>query len=195
MEMILESQTFPVAIADGFIQAGETTIVMQCHDRIFNDVEVRDESDELLFTVESKGAASMSWRRIVKDATGAPLFHFRKSFKYGVNRKWIVEDPSGLEICSMRHVSTFRHFHSVDVTVANQADDGKEAVVNVRPKDQAGVTVLVQIKRATVAEIQMTEVNHSRLRDRSVWKARIAGGVDLALVSIDFLTSEIYAIC
>lgn len=192
METILEPQPFPIAIADGFIQAGETTIIMQCHDRIFKDVEVRDQSNELLFTVDSKGVKSMSWRRTVKDATGTPLFDLRKFF-----RKWSVEDPSGRELCSLRHVATFRQFKALDVTVLNQADGGKEAVVNVRPKDQAGMTVQVKIRGAAVAEIQMTEANHSRINfteDRSVWRARIAGGVDLALVSIDYLTSDLHTL-
>lgn len=192
METILEPQPFPIAIADGFIQAGETTIIMQCHDRIFKDVEVRDQSNELLFTVDSKGVKSMSWRRTVKDATGTPLFDLRKFF-----RKWGVEDPSGRELCSLRHVATFRQFKALDVTVLNQADGGKEAVVNVRPKDQAGMTVQVKIRGAAVAEIQMTEANHSRINfteDRSVWRARIAGGVDLALVSIDYLTSDLHTL-
>ncbi|EEA21741.1 hypothetical protein TMatcc_008836 [Talaromyces marneffei ATCC 18224] len=185
METILEPQAFPVAITDGFIQAGETTIIMQCHDRLFNDVDVRDQSNELLFTVESKGVNSMSWRRTVKDVTGTPLFQLRKLFKYGVDRKWSVEDPSGLELCSLRHVSTFRQFHALDVTVLNQADGGKESAVNVRPKDQVGITVQVKIRGATVAEIQMTEANHSHINfteDRSVWKAHVAGGVDLTLI-------------
>lgn len=194
MEAILEPPAFPVAIADGFIQTGETRIIMQCHDRVFNDVDVRDESDELLFTVESKGVVSFSWRRIVKDATGTPLFHFRKFFNYGVNRRWVVENPGGHEVCSLRHVSLFRKPHAVDVVVCNEADNGKETIVEVRPKDQAGLTVLVNIRGALVAEIQMTEVNLSRKRDRSVWKARIAGGVDLALVSANVLLYRIWDI-
>lgn len=191
MNVTLTPQASPVAITDGFIQDSETDIVMQCHDRVFNDVDVRDDSDQLLFTVESKGMASFSWRRIVKDATGTPLFHFRKIFKYGVNRKWVVESPSGREVCYMRHVS-FRHPQAVDVVVHNQADkEGNEALVQVRPKDQGGLTILVNIQDAPVAEIQMTEVNLSRNRDRSVWKARIAAGVDLTLVSTKFCYSEI----
>ncbi|OKL64387.1 hypothetical protein UA08_00958 [Talaromyces atroroseus] len=183
METLLEFQASPVAIVDGFIQAGETTITMRCHDRVFNDVEVRDESDELLFTVESKGVASMSWRRIVKDATGTPLFHFRKFFNYGVNRNWTVENSSGGELCTLEHVTKFlRKQHAVNLLIHhNQADDGKEATVEIRPKDQAGLTILVNIRGANVAEIQMTEVNIRRKCDRSVWKARIAGGVDLTL--------------
>ncbi|PCG96275.1 Hypothetical protein PENO1_030990 [Penicillium occitanis (nom. inval.)] len=185
METILEPQPYSIAIADGFIQAGETTIIMQCHDRIFKDVEVRDQSNDILFTVDSPGIKSISWRRTVKDATGAPLFDLRKFFNYGVNRKWGVEDPSGRELCSLRHVATFRQFKALDVTVLNKADGGKETVVNVRPKDQVGMTLQVKIRGAIVAEIQMTEANHSRTNfteDRSVWRARIAGGVDLALI-------------
>jgi LURP-one-related len=188
METILSPLSTPIAITTGFTQTAETSITMRCHDRVFNDVEIRDESDELLFTVESKGAASWSWRRIVKDTTGTPLFHFRKFFNLGINRNWGVEDPNtGRELCTMEHVTKIlRKQHAVDVVV--RRDDGKEEKVEVRPRDQSGLTVLVNVRGALVAEIDMVEVNWSRKRDRSVWKATVAGGVDLALVRLSYLS-------
>jgi hypothetical protein len=57
-------------------------------------------------------------------------------------------------------------------------------MVEVRPKDQKAITMLVNIGGKTAAEIHLTEVNDTvKLRgDRSDWKVRVAGGVDLALV-------------
>jgi hypothetical protein len=61
-------------------------------------------------------------------------------------------------------------------------------MVEVRPKDQKAITTLVNIGGTMVAEIQLTEVNDTvKLRgDRTDWKARVAGGVDLAFVSTMF---------
>jgi hypothetical protein len=186
MDTNLETQSFPVAIANGFIEKEETSIVMQCHDRVFHRVTLLDEAGEKLFTAESKGIASWSWRRTVKDASGSHLFDLRKTVGYIRRSKWVVESPSGQEICSLRHIS-LRQRQALDVVFRNEDDKGNEMVVEVRPKDQGALTTLVNIKGAPVAEIQMTEVNFSlNGRDRSVWKARVAGGVDLTLVSTHF---------
>jgi hypothetical protein len=157
---------------------------MQCHDGVFERVTVLNEAGETLFTVESKGIASLSWRRTVKDASGTPLFDLRKVNFYGfyIRSKWVVE------LCSMKHV-TFEKRQAVDVIVRNKEDNGNEVAVEVRPKDQKAITTLVNIGGATVAEIQLTEVNDTvkLYGDRSDWKARVAGGVDLALVSTDIM--------
>jgi hypothetical protein len=53
---------------------------------------------------------------------------------------------------------------------------------------EGGVTTLVYVGDETVAEIRVVEENDVvdlRGKDRSVWKARVAGGVDIAVVSID----------
>lgn len=188
METSLETQSFPVAIANGFIQDGETSIVMQCHDRIFQNVTLLNTAGEKKFTVESKGAASWSWRRTVKDASGRPVFDLRKIFGYVVRNRWVVESPSdGREVCTLRHSSS-KQRQALNVVVRNEEDKGNEVMVEVRPKDQGALTTLVFIEGAPVAEIQMAEVNPSiNERNRSVWRARVAGGVDLALVSTDIL--------
>jgi hypothetical protein len=160
---------------------------MQCHDRVFKRITVLNEAGEKLFTAGSKGMASLSWRRTVKDASGSPLFDLRKIFGYAIKNKWAVESPSDREICSLRHIS-FRQRQALDVVVRNEDDKGNEVMVEVRPKDQSALTTLVNINGAPVAEIQMTEVNTSlHGLDRSVWRARVAGGVDVALVSTNVL--------
>ena len=186
MDTTLETQLSPIAITDGFIKKGETRIAMHCHDRTFQRITVLDEVGEKLFTAESKGVASWSWRRTVKDASGSPIFDLRKVLGSAIRYKWVVESPSGREICSVRHIS-FRHRQALDVVVKNEEDKDNEVMVEVRPKDQGALTTLVNIEGMTAAEIQMTEVNASHGRDRSVWRARVAGGVDLALVSTSIL--------
>jgi hypothetical protein len=187
MDTTLEVQSSPIAITDGFIKKGETSIIMQCHDRVFSRVTVLDEAGSTPFKVESKGMASLSWRRTVKDASGTPIFDLRRVNLYGfyIRSKWVVERPSGRELCSMKHV-TFEKRQALDVVVRNEEDNGNEVMVEVRPKDRKAITTQVNVGGAAVAEIQLTEVNDTvKLRgDRSDWKARVAGGVDLALVSI-----------
>src|SRR6266536_4070324 len=141
MDTSLETQSFPVAIADGFIQKGETRIVMQCHDRIFQRVTVLDEGGEKLFTAESRGMASWSWRRTVKDVSVSPLFDLRRIVGYSIKNNWAVESPSGRKICSLRQIS-FRQRQALDVVVRNEDDKGNEVMVEVRPKDQSALTTL-----------------------------------------------------
>lgn len=186
MDTILGTPSSPFAITDGFAEKGETRITMHCHDRIFQKVTVLNEVGETLFTTESKGMASWSFRRTIKDASGSPIFDLRKILDNPIRYKWVVESPSGDEMCCVRHIS-FRHRHALDVVVKNEKDKDKEVVMEVRPKDQGALTTLVNIGGIPAVEIQMTEVNLSQGRDRSVWRARIAGGVDLALVSISIL--------
>lgn len=63
----------------------------------------------------------------------------------------------------------------------------KEIVASLKPVDSSGLTTLVQMEGETVAEVRMVESNlKENGRDRSVWKARVAEGVDLALVSTSF---------
>lgn len=185
MEVAISPPETPVALTEGYVQSKETTIVMQCHDRTFRDVEVFDESGQALFTVSSPPVfGSYSWRRIIKDATGTPVFHLRRNAK--VSRifecKWVVEDPDGREICYMHH-PFLSDSRMVDVHIKNKEEQDKETIVGVRPKDQAGLTTFVNVEDALVAEIFMVEVNKQLGYDRSVWKARVASGVDLCLVS------------
>lgn len=192
MKTSLETRSFPVAIANGFVEKEETSIRMQCHDGVFQRVTVLDEAGEKLFAIESKGIASWSWRRTIKDASGNTLLHLRKIFVYGIRNKWIVESPSGREICSLRHVS-FRQRQALDVVLQNEYDKGNEVKVEVRPKDKGALTTLVDIKGAPIAEIQLTGFNYGlNSLDKSIWKAQVASGVDLALVSTHILSYARY---
>jgi hypothetical protein len=197
MDPILVPPAKPVAITDGFIQKEPRTVVMQCHDRYFKSIDVVDQSGEPIFTVESDFihevkhswnspknwftfGGNVSWRRTVKDAaTGSHLFDFRK-----VNRHWELHSPNGLEVCIMRRAS-FRDFFALDLTVKNELDKGNEEVIEVRAKDKSGLTVLVTIGQQTAATIHLAETNITTRfneKDRTVWRAEVAEGVDLGLV-------------
>jgi len=190
MDTNLETLSFPVAISDGIIVEGETNITVECHDHLFQSVTVLDEAGQKLFTAEGKGMGSWSWRRTVKDASGRPLFDLRH-FGYTMKNKWAAESPDGREICSLRHVTYLNKERSaLDAVVRNEAAKGEEVMVEVRPKDRRALTTLVTIEGAHVAEIRISEANdvvNLRGLNRSVWKARIAGGVDIALVSTNVL--------
>jgi hypothetical protein len=155
---------------------------------MFHSLTVLDEAGEKLFTGDSEASlASWSWPRTVKHISGIPIFNLRKVFGYSVKNKWVVESPSGREVSTLRHVSWSQR-EALDMVVKNEAYKGNEVTVEVRPKDKSALTTLANIGGAIIAEIQPTEFNDVvdlNDRDRNVWKTRIAGGVDLALVSID----------
>jgi hypothetical protein len=48
MDTTLETQSSPIGITDSSIKKGETSIIMQCHDRVFERVTVFDEAGETL---------------------------------------------------------------------------------------------------------------------------------------------------
>ncbi|KAI9746226.1 MAG: hypothetical protein M1818_000907 [Claussenomyces sp. TS43310] len=192
MDVDLEALSLPVAlsdVADGFIVKEETTIFVRCHDRLFKSVTVVGEAGQELFTAESKGMGSWTWRRTVKDVSGRPLFDLRH-FGYTMKNKWAVESQSGREICTVQHVTFLNKERSaLDVMVRNEADKGREVMIEVRPKDRSALRTLVNVEGAPVAEIRLLEANdvHIKGLDRSVWKARVAGGVDLALILVIIL--------
>ncbi|RDL30742.1 uncharacterized protein BP5553_10087 [Venustampulla echinocandica] len=192
MDTILETQSSPIAITKGFITKAETYIAMHCHDKIFKRVTVLDETGKKLFTVESKPFASWSWRRTIKDISGIHIFDLREGMDNAIRHKWIAESPSGREICSVRHASLLKRL-ILDVAVKDEEGKGNESMVRIIPTDQGGITMLVNIEGTTAAEIRMTESNvHSTDRDRSVWRARVASGVDLVfIVAIMLCRAEI----
>ncbi|TVY16132.1 hypothetical protein LARI1_G006241 [Lachnellula arida] len=185
MEAILQPPSIPVAISEETIGKGETSLAMHCHDRTFQNTTVLGEAGEKVFTVESKGSGSLSWRRTVKDASGAHIFDLRH-FGYAFKNKWAVESPSSREIGTLRMVKALGREHSAfDMVVLNEADKGNEVNVEIRPNDRSALMTRVNIDGSPVAEIRVLESNdvvNLRDKDRSVWEARLAGGVDRALV-------------
>lgn len=191
MDASLEPLSSPLSIVSGYSLKEETCITVRCHDRVFKSVTVVDDAGRTLFTVESKGASSLSWRRTVLDSYGHHIFDLRH-FGYAMKNKWAVESPEGEEICSLKHATYLNKERSaLDAIVKNVADEGKEVMLEMRPKDHSAITTMVTVHGAPVAEIVNTEANDVislNGRDRSVWKARVAKGLDLALVG----TSHIF---
>src|SRR4051812_40118643 len=102
MDTILQTPSCPVGITSGFVEKGETTIIMECHDAIFQHVTVVNEEGETLFIGEGKGLfQSWSWRRKIKDASGNHLFDVRKVMDGMIRYKWVIDSPSGLELASL----------------------------------------------------------------------------------------------
>lgn len=153
------------------------------------------EAGETLYTITSKGAGSLTWRRSITDSSGIHLFDLRH-FGYAMKNKWAVETTGGREIATLHHVngrdeksSENQNQSDLDMIVKSQSEEGGEGEVRleVRQVDRGGITTLVYVGDETVAEIRVVEENDVvdlRGRDKSVWKARVAGGVDLAVVSI-----------
>lgn len=188
----LESLVCPVALSTYFTRHDETRITIQCHDRTFKKITVTDDSTgQPLLTVESKGAKSLSWRRTILDPSGHPLFDFRH-FGYAMKNYWAVEDRQGQRVCSIKHVTWLNTTRSaLDAIVhCNVADPAsKDILVEVRPLDRSAITTMVNIRGADVAEIRLVADNdvmdlEGKGLDRTVWKARVVGGMDLVLVSI-----------
>ncbi|KAJ5435069.1 hypothetical protein N7491_005664 [Penicillium cf. griseofulvum] len=120
----------------------------------------------------------MTLRRPLKDASGQPVFDLRR--KIG----WLVEDASGSKIAELCHNKFFTSQHT--------AIDGKilssGVRVEMRPRDAMGITNYVNIGNATIAEISVHSNNIKkrfvRDRDISVFRVRVAQGVDLSLVVV-----------
>lgn len=149
------------------------------------EITIADNDSEKLFSVEGPGGyGSMTLRRPLKDASGRPVFDLRR--KMG----WHVEDASGNEIAELRQKKFFTSQHT--------AVDGKilssGALVEMRPRDAMGITNYVNIGNVTIAEISvhLNNVKKRFVRDRdiSVFRVRVAKGVDLSLVCQTFKSSE-----
>lgn len=200
MDTTLESQSLPITLPGGFIVKEEASIIMQCHDRIFKSITVLGETGEKLFTVESKGLGSLTWRRTVRDISGDQIFDLLH-LGFAMKNKWVVESPGGgNEIASLKHVKFLGKARSaLDVVIRTaENDNGKEKIVEVRPNDRSAITTMVNIDGAHVAVIQIVESNdvvNLEGFNRSIWKARVASGVDLALVGPNVPTGEISLTC
>ncbi|TVY51649.1 hypothetical protein LCER1_G007037 [Lachnellula cervina] len=185
MNVLLQPPSVPVAISEEPIGKAEASLTMYCHDRTFHNTTVLSEAGEQIFTVESKGSGSLSWRRTVKDASGAHVFNLRH-FGYAFKNKWAVESPSGREIGTLRMVKALGREHSAfDMVVLNEADKGNEVDFEIRPNDRSALMTTVNIDGSPVVEIRVLESNdvvRLRDKDRSIWEARLAGGVDQALI-------------
>ncbi|KAI1377694.1 hypothetical protein F4677DRAFT_45302 [Hypoxylon crocopeplum] len=175
----------PLIMLGGHMSQHETELIIRCHDRIFRKVSASDHSGQALFRVEgARFGTSWSWRRKVFDSvTDKHLFDVRHE-NFDIKNKWVVETPDALQLCSLVHKAQLTSNHSsINVTVRTEA--GEQVLVVMRQVDRSALTVIISIGDTTIATIQKTEDNDITFlgnKDRSVWKARVAAGVDLKLI-------------
>jgi hypothetical protein len=183
----------PLTLVPGFTRDSPANITVHCHDRTFKSVDILDDaSGEPLFTVSSKGASSLSWRRTISSAaTGTKLFDLRH-MGYAMKNDWAVEDPNGKRICSLKHVSGMAACNrsTLDAVVHGESSaDDVGNTVEIRPRDRGALTTAVLFQGRELATIMNVEANDVRSLekkglDRTVWKASISAGVDVSLVSL-----------
>jgi hypothetical protein len=177
---------FPTLLA-GYSREQETDIIIKCHDAMFKSVDVVDDSNgEILFTVSSKGAASLSWRRTIRTPSGRRLFDLRH-MGYATKNDWVVEKKGIKKICSLRHPSsmvTNRSDLDAVIGVSATADDK----IQIRSGGMGALCMTVSWQGVVVALIMNIEANNvqspeEKGLDCTVWKARIHKGVDISFVS------------
>lgn len=192
MPIILSPQNPSLAKSDHPISKEETTFVVQCHDRTFKTITVLDSSSLEIFTCESPGVKSWTWHRSIKDKTGPLEFELRH-FKNISGDYWTVETPSGKDIATIKHTSLFAQQRSaLDMTLQDQTK------IEVRPTDDSAIRTLVNVRDECIAEIQLTGSNDIvdlSNADRSTWQVQVAGGVDIALVSLAEATGAFGSKC
>ncbi|KAJ6086621.1 hypothetical protein N7467_005535 [Penicillium canescens] len=160
MDAELQAPPTPVCLTEDHMTEQECVVWVRVHDRHLQEITIAGNDGEKLFS----------------DASGRPVFDLRR--KMG----WHVEDASGNEIAALRHKKFFTPQHT--------AVDGKilssGALVEMRPRDAMGITNYVNIGNVTIAEISvhLNNVKKRFVRDRdiSVFRVRVAKGVDLSLV-------------
>lgn len=184
MDATLQSPPNPVTLLKGNTSEKERVFTVQCHDRIFEKMTVRDEAGSEIFTGTGKPlGASWSWRRTIRGTSSTPLFDIHHP-KLDIQKPWLIDDANGRRICTLKHVSFWEKDHSaIDMVFI----DKEREVIQVRPKDRSAITTLVTLGEACIADIRLMESNVvGGLKDgsdSSLWKARVAGGVDIAVVS------------
>ena len=167
----------------------ETELTIRCHDSTFKEVTVLSATGQVLYTVSSKGFPSMSWRRIVTDASGVTVFQLRHMGN-SLRNEWAIESPDGTRLASFRRPSQSGKMRlALDGVVHhNAASGGKdEVIIEVRPERGNDRAALVELERCKTARIENKENNDVLGRedkglDRTVWKVQVMKGQDMSLV-------------
>lgn len=192
----LKTPPNPVSISEPSFTKAETSMTLRCQDNLFRKCTVIGEAGETLFTIESPGWSSYSWRRAVRDASGRQIFELRRYCLLGVlATAWRIEGPDGEDLGTVSHNKTLLNPErsSLNMSLRNTAADddknNKKAVVEIRQVDMMAKKTLVKMDGITVADIIALENNDWTSfvtgEVRSVWKSRVAEGVDLKIVSFD----------
>ncbi|KAJ5306904.1 hypothetical protein PENANT_c003G08551 [Penicillium antarcticum] len=179
MDAQLQAPPAPVFLSEGYTTEQESVMWVRVHDQHLQNIDIINNDGERLFSVEGPGGySSMTLRRPLKDASGQPVFDLRR--KLG----WHAEDPDGNKIAEIAHKKFFTSKHTaVDAKIL-----GSGAVVEMRPRDAMGLTNYFNIGNSTIAEISfhLNNIKERFVRDRdiSVFRVRVAEGVDLGLVTL-----------
>lgn len=183
MDAELRAPTSPVCLKKGNMTEREMVIWVRCHDRHLQHTTIAANDGEKLFYVDGKGAyRSLTFRRPLKDASGQPVFDLGR-YATDLKMRWFVDDPHGHQIAELGHKKFFTSKHTaIDARIF-----GSGTLVEMRPRDAMASTVYVHIHDATIAEITLHTNNTpqrfglGRVQDVSVFRVRVAGGVDLTL--------------
>lgn len=177
----------PVQMVSGYVTQQEAELTVYCHDIFFKKVTAVDGAGKELFRVEGTTfGTSWSWRRRVWDGSGnRHVFDFRHE-SISIRNGWVVEEPEDHQrLCTLVNKSILTKEHSaINATVHTQA--GEKVGVIMRHRDRAATSTTVSIGDDTIATISKLEDNDILFlgdRDRSIWKAHVAPGVDMSLVS------------
>lgn len=182
MDAELSAPTPPVCLIEGHTSDEECVLWVRCHDRHLQHTTIADNDGEKLFYVEGPGGyKSMTLRRPLRDGSGNPVMDLRR-YATDLKMRWFVQDASGEKIAELSHEKFFTSKH----TAINAKVFNSGAQVEMRPRDAMGSTNYVNIGNATIAEISLHTNNvpkrFVRDRDISVFRVRVAKGVDLSLV-------------
>lgn len=182
----LHTPTANISCNSGYISTGERTVTFQCHDKQFRDAVVLDESGNTLFKFHAKGTfSSWSVRRSLMGADEKHILDVRH-YKSGLH-EWIAEDPQGKQLCLVKDAAG--KITSLQAQVTAEDVIGGHVEVSAQSSDHAGTNTIFKVGDGVVAEMRLMENNDMsflnwRRLDRSVWKIRIAGGVDLAMIVV-----------
>lgn len=182
MDAELHTPASPVRLTESHESEKEMVLWVRCHDRHLQRSTIASDDGEKLFYVEGPGSyKSMTFRRPLKDASGAPVFDLRR-YATDVKMRWFVQDANGEKIAELSH----RHFFTTKHTAIDAKILSTGEVVEMRPRDAMGFTNYVNIGNDTIAEISTHTNNTPKLYvrdgDMSVFRVRVAKGVDLSLV-------------
>lgn len=189
MDAELRAPSPPVCLTEGHTTEQECVLWVRCHDRHLQHTTIADNDGEKLFYVEGPGGyKSMTLRRPLKDSEGRPVLDLRRYWNDPMMR-WFVQDSSGQKIAELSHEKFFTSKH----TAINANIFSSGAQVEMRPRDAMATTNYVNIGSVTIAEISMHTNNAPkrfvRDRDMSVFRVRVAKGVDLTLVCVNIFNA------
>ena len=183
MDAELRAPTSPVCLVEGNnMTEQETVFWVRCHDRHLQHTTIAANDGEKLFYIEGRGAyRSWTFRRPLKNPTGLPVFDLRR-YATDPKMRWFVDDANGNKIAELSHKKFFTSEHTaIDARILASG-----VLVEMRPRDAMATTTYVNIGDVTIAEISLHMNNtpkvFGRVQDVSVFRVRVAAGVDLSLV-------------